>query len=118
MRKRIYFILFSILALLQSNQCRVDTSLQSSRFGISIAPKIIKGNLPYPLSLEKDNKNLVKKPIRIKAWDDAAIAHIHKPWVQETRFYICPTIIYWYSGAYHPSANYPSHSLRGPPIAA
>ena len=121
MNKRIYFILFPILAILFCIHCNAGIAVphqdyhQGSSTWLSIGNKPVEGEHTYlPVAKKQDHKK-TKNTIRIKAWDDASAVILPLYSFTPKKYFFYANTYYPCHYSFTPSGYYSEYNLRGPP---
>ena len=121
MNKRIYFILFPILALLFSSSNGRENKFISFQAGIPVfnytCQTSVQNSGPFSSDLKKGGGKINKNAIRIKAWDGSFAIDIPAQWTPTRRvIYSVKPVNSTYT-VFLQQAYASDHNLRGPPAA-
>ena len=118
MNKRLYLILFPILALIVSINCRGDNTVFSNKpFSNATIITAAQNHLPYSVNLNKQSDHKAKNAIRIKACEGSAAIVFIAGWLPVSIKSYHTKPIYFYNNNHTLSFHSCQHKLRGPPVA-
>lgn len=117
MNKKLYFILFPLLAMLFSIYGKGGEFIpfKKEAAGLSVSGSSIQQKAPDFSDIQKNDRKIKKNKIRIKARDAAAEMDIPLYWEAEAKVVFYQNVTYSGYILYAKSAELPVHNLRGPP---